>query len=94
MHTSKVTVSLPNGRAIVFASFDYIGEHPGTRWDPPTPAEVTIAAACWIAPDGTETACTEDELEELHDSGPDYDAILLACEEHRGEMAADRDPGE
>lgn len=90
---SPIAVTLPDGRVLAFVDYEYIRGHPGTRLDPPTPAEVDVSAAWWIAPDGTETDVTTAELIDLHD-GPEYDAILAACEEIReAERAAEMDCG-
>jgi hypothetical protein len=87
--TDPITVTLPDGRVLAFVDGDF-----GTRLDPPTPADVSVNAALWLAPDGTETELTAEELDDLH-NGPEYDAILTVCDEIRAaEMGDYSDWGE
>jgi hypothetical protein len=77
--TYPITVTLSDGRVLAFVDHYYMRAFGGFGVNPPEPAEVTVNAAWWLAPDGAETECTPDELEALHD-GPEYDAILRAVE--------------
>jgi hypothetical protein len=87
--TDPITVTLSDGRVLAFVDSDYTREDFGTRLDPPTPAEVTVRAAWWLAPDGTETELTADELNDLH-NGPEYDAFLTVCQDrYWSDLAAD-----
>jgi hypothetical protein len=92
--TDPITVTIPDGRVLAVVDYDYTRGDIGTRLDPPTAADVSVKAARWLAPDGTATELTADELGDLHD-GPEYDAILTAVEEIRGaELAAAMDDAE
>jgi hypothetical protein len=89
-----ITVTLPDGRVLAFVDYDFTRGDFGTRLDPPTPADVSVNAALWLAPDGTETELTAEELDDLH-NGPEYDAILTVCDEIRAaEMGDYSDWGE
>jgi hypothetical protein len=74
-----IIVTLSDGRELAIGDYTYTPGHSGTQLDPPDGPEVEVHAAQWETPPLSDL--TADELDTLHEDGPDYDAILLAVQE-------------
>jgi hypothetical protein len=74
-----IIVTLSDGRVLAIGDYTYTPGHPGTQLDPPDGPAVEVHNAWWKTV--AFTALWVDQLNDLHEDGPDYDAILLAVQE-------------